>query len=119
MSDWTELTETHGISAGDPDAIDKLIDRYSESDSEPTGPKCILSGKVCPPHDSGFVFDVGHNDYYIALGIIPIEWNPEIHPKEIEVPMLASCWEDVQFGDAKKRYHIALREWYLSQNKEE
>lgn len=119
MSDWTELTETHGISAGDPDAIDKLIDRYSESDSESTRPKCILSGKVCPPHDSGFVFDVGHDDYYIALNIKPIEWNPEIHPSEIHVPMLASCWEDAQWGEAKKQYHITLREWYLSQSEDE
>jgi len=119
MSDWTELTETHGISAGDPNAIDRLIDMYSEPDSEPTRPKCILSGKVCPPHDSGFVFDVGHDDYYIALNIKPIEWNPEIHPSEIIVPIHQSCWEDSHLERFKEKYHAGLREWYLSQAKEE
>ena len=65
MSDWTELTETHGMTAGTPDAIDRLIDRYSESDSEPTGPKCVVCGGVCPSHDHGFVYDAGSKAYYI------------------------------------------------------
>jgi len=119
LSDWRALTETPGMTAGTPDAIDRLIDMYSEPDFEPVGPECIMCGEVCPRHDSGFIFDAGHDEYYIALGI---EWGERVggvHPLDIIVPIHNDCWENAQWGEAKKQYHIALREWYKSQNEEE
>ena len=119
MSDWTELTETHGMTAGTPDAIDRLIDRYSESDSEPTGPKCVVCGGVCPSHDHGFVYDAGNKAYYIMLEIEEDEWEEGVHPCEITVPLRAHCWENAQSTDAKKaELHEKMRVWYQA-NKEE
>jgi len=117
MSDWRELTETHGMTAGTPDAIDRLIDMYSEPDFEPVGPECIMCGEVCPRHDSGFIYDAGTKAYYIALGIDEDEYDPKIHPWELIVPIHQFCWEDRHIHE--DRYHIALREWYLSQTEEE
>ena len=119
MSDWIELTETHGMSAGDPNGIDRLIDMYSEPDFEPVGPECIMCGEVCPRHDSGFIFNAGHDEYYIALGIEWGEYDRSIHPMEIIVPIHNDCWEDRHMDRFRDKYHTALREWYKSQKKEE
>ena len=48
MSDFTWLCETHGMSAGDPDAIDRLIDIYGEDD-EPE--RCTCGRFVSPMGD--------------------------------------------------------------------
>jgi len=120
MSDWTELTETHGMTAGTPDAIDRLIDIYSDEEEDYSDrPKCIVCGEPCPPHDSGFVYDAGHKAYYIMLEIEEDEWEEGVHPWEITVPLRAHCWENAQRTDAKKaELHEKMRVWYQA-NKEE
>lgn len=51
MSDFTWLCETHGMSAGDVDAIDRLIDIYGGDD---TPPRCscgrFVSEFAWPPN---------------------------------------------------------------------
>lgn len=51
MSDFTWLCESVGLSAGDPEAIDKLIDIYGEDDSPPRCYQCgrFVSDMAWPP----------------------------------------------------------------------
>ena len=122
MSDYTELVESHGMSAGDANAIDKLIDMYSDEEEDYSDrPKCIVCGKPCPPHDSGFIFDAGHTEYFTMLGISPDEYDPAIHPQQIDVPLHGGCWERSQWSIVHKELlPMAMREWYQAQvNKEE
>ena len=98
MSDYTELVESHGMSAGDANAIDKLIDMYSDEEEDYSNRrKCIVCGKPCPPHD------------------------PAIHPQQIDVPLHGGCWEKSQWSIVHKELlPMAMREWYQAQvNKEE
>lgn len=111
MSDWIELTETHGMSAGDPDAIDKLIDRYSER--KPYGPACVECGDICPHWDNGFEFDRGHDEFYIILGIVPEEYDEDKHPSEIFVPLHGNCYESATWN-YKQRAELLkrIKTWY-------
>lgn len=111
MSDWRELTETHGMTAGTPDAIDRLIDRYSET--EYRGPACVECGDACGSWDSGFEFDRGHTEFYVILGIEPEEYDEVKHPSEIFVPLHGNCYEDAT-GTYKQRAELLkrIRAWY-------
>ena len=51
MSDFTWLCESHGMSAGDPEAIDKLIVIFGGDDSPPKCSACgrFISDMAWPP----------------------------------------------------------------------
>ena len=114
MSDWRELTETHGMTAGTPDAIDRLIDRYNET--EYRGPACVECGEACGSWDSGFEFDRGHYEFYVILGIAPEEYDEVKHPSEIFVPLHGNCYESAT-GNYKMRDALLkrIRAWYYGE----
>ena len=97
MSDWIELTETHGMSAGDPD-------------------ECVECGDICPHWDNGFEFDRGHDEFYVILNIAPEDYDERRHPTEIFVPLHGNCYESAT-GNHKMNFALLkrIRAWYYGE----
>jgi len=74
MSDYTDLVEDHGMKANDPNAIDRLIDMYSDEEEDNSQP-CVICGEGCYQN---MVTDAGHNAWYLIQGIDSTETQEDI-----------------------------------------